>query len=40
MKSLISGDHREQYRGDGYFILESVIPDTDIERFLKCAWLR
>ena len=31
MKSLISGDHREQYRRDGYFILESVIPDTDIE---------
>ena len=31
MKSLISGDHREQYRRDGYFILESVIPNTDIE---------
>ena len=31
MKSLISGDHREQYRRDSYFIPVSVIPDTDIE---------
>lgn len=37
MLSIVTEEHRDQYRRDGYFVLESAIPDLQLELLRGCC---